>query len=220
MISTSRTHAANIHPRPLVEHTMPFRLLCALIPVLSVAPIAVAQNSPAAAAQRFLERKHEEVERVLRRPAGEQRNRRLGALLGELLDYDELTRRTLARHWEERTEEERAEFGGVLRRLIERSYRGNLERTLTYETRYENAVADGDDVVVTTTARNRENRREPEVQVQYHLHQVNGQWRVYDVAADGASSLVTNWRRQVHRLITRKSWEDLLSRMRARLDEG
>ncbi|MCC6876554.1 MAG: hypothetical protein IT378_19785, partial [Sandaracinaceae bacterium] len=65
-----------------------------------------AQTGPAG---RFLQQRHEEVNRTLRRPANDdaarrRRSEQLTRLLGDLLDYDELSRRALGDHWGQHTD--------------------------------------------------------------------------------------------------------------------
>lgn len=188
----------------------------ALLPLLGVLLFALpTQAQDPASAQRFLQQQHEAIEAALRRNSDVN----LTPLLGELLDFDGITERTLDRHRDELTEEQRTEFATLLRQLIEKSYSGNLSATLNYELRYEGAEASGDEVIVRTVARNRRARREPPVELEYHLQHRDGRWRVVDVKAGVSSSLVTNWRRQVHRVLRRQGYDHLRERMQSRLAE-
>ncbi len=192
--------------------------------VAHVAPAApAAAQQPAAnpaQAQRFLETRHAEVDRLLRQSPGEARNQRLGTLLDALLDYPELARRALGRHWDARSEAERREFSDLLQQLVARSYRENLERTLSFEVDYVGAEpASGHGVLVKTRARDRRNRRAQPVEIDYSMHRVGEQWRVYDVHTDGVS-LVDNYRSQFNRIIDREGFQGLLTKMRNRLTSG
>ena len=59
--------------------------------------------------------------------------------------------------------------------------------------------------------------RGQEYSVNYRLHRVGAQWRIYDVVIEGVS-LVSNYRSQFDRVIRRDSFEELLQRMRRNLD--
>jgi len=149
-----------------------------------------------------------------------QRRARLTEALGALLDYTELSRRALGEHEARATPAQRTEFVNLLRQLVERSYQKNLESTATYEVRYVGATAAGGAVTVRTIAKSRTNGRAPEVSIDYTLHQVGGEWRVFDIATDGVS-LVRNYRAQFHRLVSRDGFDALLAKMRERLaNEG
>lgn len=181
-------------------------------------PSARAEAQPQAA-QRFLESKHDQVMRLLRAKSSASRNAKIDRMLQDLLDYQELAERSLGEHWTERSEQERSEFVELLRKLIERNYKQNLERTLDYEVRYTGAEKENDAVLVRTTARSRENRRAPPVSIDYRLKKESGTWRVFDVVTDGVS-MVNNYREQFDGIIDEDGWNGLLDRMRNKLQEG
>lgn len=180
---------------------------------------AAAQGSAPSQAQRFLESRHAEVDRLLRQRPNDARNRRLGTLLDALLDYPELARRALGRHKEGRSAAELREFGELLEQLVARSYRENLQRTLSFQVDYVGAAAEREGVLVKTEARDRRNRRAPPVEIDYSMHKVGDAWRVFDVHTDGVS-LVDNYRGQFNRIISREGFAGLLAKMRKRLHEG
>jgi phospholipid transport system substrate-binding protein len=200
-----------------------FALTFAFALLLAASPPARAQEP--AAAESFLRGRHDAVQQLLRRPArGDaamaQRRARLTEALGALLDYAELSRRALGEHEGRATPAQRTEFVSLLRQLVERSYQKNLESTSTYEVRYLGATAAGSAVTVRTVAKSRTNGRAPEISIDYTLHQVGGEWRVFDVATDGVS-LVRNYRTQFHRIASRDGFDALLAKMRERLaNEG
>jgi phospholipid transport system substrate-binding protein len=181
-------------------------------------------RAEAQAAERYLKTKHDAAVRVLRGAAENdaaraRRDEQITRMLSDLLDYDELSRRALATHWDGLGEPQRREFADLLKQLVERSYQGNLERTLNYEVRYMGEAPTEGGVVVRTVARSRENRRAPEVEIAYSMHEVAERWRVFDIETDGVS-LVDNYRRQFHRIITRDGFDGLLRSMRQRLEQG
>lgn len=194
-----------------------FRTLAIAWLVATLVPLAAASAQDGARA--YLERKHEEVNRILRQPASERRTERLRVLLNDLLDYPELSRRALGEHWDQRSESERQQFVDLLRRLVERNYEGNLEQIVDFEVTYDRESRRGDLTVVHTTARSRAQRRQPPVQIDYTMRQVDGRWRVVDVATDGVS-MVDNYRAQFHRIIARDGWSELIARMQRRLEQG
>jgi phospholipid transport system substrate-binding protein len=188
--------------------------------LVSLAVVATPTSAQAPAeAQRFLQERNATVMRLMERPASAARDTELTRMLGELLDYEELSRRALARHWDERSPAERAEFVAILKQLVERSYRSNLQRTLRYEVRYESVEARGADVLVQTQARNRQNRRAPAVSIDYLVMQRDGAWRIVDITVDDGMSMVDNYRNQFERILRREGWDGLMTRMRGRLTE-
>ncbi len=188
-------------------------LLCATL-TMGGSMTAVAQ----ADARAFLEQKHSAVTRLMERPPGASRDRQLTRMLSELLDYEELSRRALANHWDDRSEAERQEFVSLLQQLVERSYRQNLQRTLRFQVAYEQPEVRGEEVLVRTEARSRTNRRAPPVSIDYLLRRFGRGWRVVDLTVDDGMSMVESYRRQFARIIEREGWDGLIARMRARLE--
>lgn len=188
--------------------------------VLAPSPLWAQERTASA----HLEAQHEEVNRLLRQSATndaarQQRSQRLTRMLNDLLDYEELSRRALGEQWQQRSEAERRQFVDLLRRLVERNYESNLERTLEYEITYDRESRRGDLTVVHTTARSRTQRRQPPVSIDYGMRSVNGTWRVVDVTTDGVS-MVDNYRSQFTRIINREGWNELIARMQRRLEQG
>ena len=50
------------------------------------------------------------------------------------------------------------------------------------------------------------------------LHRINNEWKAYDLIIDRVS-LVNNYRAQFNRVIAESSFEELLSRIREKLNE-
>ncbi len=129
-------------------------------------------------------------------------------------DFVELARLSLGDHWEGRSEAERTEFVETFRRIVEernfdsfvRYYReGGIE--------YRGEETAGGRATVEATAPLRRER----VPITYHLHRVDGGWRIYDLAIDGAGTAAGN-RRQYARYIERHSFEKLLQRLKSQLE--
>lgn len=193
------------------------------VAMMSLALSALALPQPAAAdqtAKAFLEQRHTAVSRVLRASSDQGgRETELDTLLGSLLDYDELSKRALRDHWDELSVAHRTEFVDLLRKLVQRSYRRNIQSTLDFHITYADENTTGSEVTVRTLARSKKNRRAPEVSIDYALAKKGSEWRVFDVVTDGVS-MVNNYRSQFNRIIRKDGWDALLAKMRARLSEG
>jgi phospholipid transport system substrate-binding protein len=177
---------------------------------------AEAQGGPAT---RYLRERNDEVNELLRGPASPERTASVTRILSDLLDYDELARRSLSTHWDGRTPAERTEFVGLLRQLVEQQYQSNMERVLDYEISYlSEAEIDGGRSVA-TEARSRTERRQPPIEITYSVHHVGSAWRVFDVTTDGVS-MVQNYQQQFSRFIASDGWDGLIRRMRERLARG
>jgi len=181
--------------------------------------VARAQESQGPAT-RFVERTVERLQGLLRRnvsgAAAERRDAQVQETIGEIIDFQTIAEASLRRHWDDVDAGKRQEFVRLLRALVQRSYRKNLEETLDYRIRYESEQARGDRRLVRTLAQNRRNRREPPVQVTYELRPEGNDWRIVDVDTDGVG-MVSNYRSQFNRIIREHDFDELLRRMRDRL---
>lgn len=139
--------------------------------------------------------------------------------MDQVFDYDELARRSLGDEWQTRSDSERQEFERLLERLVRQSYRKHLDKTIGWEVTY-NALSNvNGGVRVPTIATHKTDKRKEPVGVDYLLHELKGQWKVYDIVIEG-SSLVGNYNSQFRKIIRKKGFGELISRMKRRLEKG
>jgi phospholipid transport system substrate-binding protein len=179
-------------------------------------PTAEAQDPPVT---RYVRGRHDEVLQRLRRPASADRTRQITEIIDGLLDFEELSRRSLGDHWGRMGVPQRTEFTDLLRQLVDRQYQSQLEHIGEAEVRYLGEETTSDGVLVHTEVRSRTDRRAEPMRIDYLMRSAGGGWRVIDVTTDGVS-LVANYRRQFNRIITQHDIAELLTRMRSRLAEG
>lgn len=147
--------------------------------------------------------------------AAEKRRSEIRRVAGRLFDFQEMARRTLARHWTERTPAEREEFVSLFRDLLERSYIAKLENYSGEQIVYLGETVDGEYATVRSKIVGRGN----EMALAYRLHLVNSRWAVYDVLVEGVS-FVGNYRSQFNRIISKGSYEDLVRKLKTGGLEG
>ena len=137
-------------------------------------------------------------------------------LARELFDFEEVTRRTLSRHWAARSADERAEFVALFTNLLERSYVTRVEayagESITY-------LGEAVDAGYATVRSKILTDRRSEIALDYRLHLRDGRWRVYDLQIDGVS-FVSTYRSQFDRIIQAESYAGLLERMRKKSFEA
>lgn len=152
------------------------------------------------------------------KPAGRQAERRgaIRRIAYDLFDFEETARRCLGRHWQGRTPAERAEFVTLFADLLERTYIGRIEQYSGEPIAFAGETVDGEQATVRTRLAV---KGTGEVPVDYRMHRREGRWRAYDVIIEGVS-LVGNYRAQFNRIIQTSSYEGLVQRLRARMEEG
>ena len=128
----------------------------------------------------------------------------------DLFDFGEMSRRALARHWNDRSPQEREEFVRLFTDLLERSYLSKVENWSGEKVLFVGEATDGDyaavrSKIITT--------RKQEVPVEYRLYRVGQRWQVYDVLFEGVSFIAT-YRSQFNRIIQTSSFAGLIDKMR------
>jgi phospholipid transport system substrate-binding protein len=173
-----------------------------------------------------LKGKNGEVDRLLRvkvekgSPEEKKQKDDIKALAGTLLDYDELAKRAMAQHWTKLTPTQQKEFVGTLRELIERNYVKQLRSNLDYQVQYKGEQVEGAEATVTTTVKVKTAGKNTDAEIVYKMRKLpDGTWRVWDVITDEVS-LVRNYRTQFNKIITEKSYDELLRKMKSKLTEG
>ena len=126
-----------------------------------------------------------------------ERRNRMRKVIHRYFDFEEMSRRSLARAWRKRTPKEKAEFIELFSYFMERNYAGTLEsytneKVVLGKETIDEEFAKVNTVIITTDKK--------EVDIFYRLHKVGDEWRVYDVVVEGVS-LVKNYRDQFRSII-------------------
>ena len=143
-----------------------------------------------------------------------QRKAAVTRIAGEIFDFGEMSKRTLGRHWEERTPAERQDFARLFTDLIQRSYFSRIDEHGSEKTLYRSETVDGKQAVVKTTLLL---ARGVQMPLDYSMLSTNDRWRVYDLSIDGVS-LMANYRAQFNRIIRSSSYADLVTKMRSQTE--
>jgi phospholipid transport system substrate-binding protein len=143
----------------------------------------------------------------------EEKRRRLRQVVDERFDWEEFSRRTLAKHWKKRTEKEKREFVPLFGTLIERTYMDKVEDYSGEKVSYEDEKVKGKYGLVKAKVVTNDKR---EIDVDYRLKYKGTDWYVYDVKVVGVS-LVKSYRVQFNDIIMQSSYEDLVKRLKEKL---
>ena len=143
----------------------------------------------------------------------EERKKLIGKAVDERVDWEEMSRRSLARHWAQRTPEEKKEFIPLFRSLLEQTYLDKVQGYSGEKVSYEGDSVDGDyglaKVKILTTTNK-------EIPVEYRLLKRGNNWLVYDISIEGIS-LINNYRSQFNSIITKSSYKELVQKLKAKV---
>jgi phospholipid transport system substrate-binding protein len=187
--------------------------LALLSAVLLVASPALA----GASAEQFIKGKHDELTVILKAGKSADQETRIAKVFDGMLDYQTLAQESLRDHWAQLDEAQRREFSDILRQLVQKAYRRNLDKTLGYNVAYQGQLAGDTGTVVQTVANSRSNTREEPVSVDYLVRTNQSSWLVVDIVTEGAS-LVKGYRTQFNRIIKKDGFDGLVRRMKTKLE--
>jgi phospholipid transport system substrate-binding protein len=139
---------------------------------------------------------------------------RLREVLTPIFDYDEMSKRALGAHWRRRTPAEQEEFVVLFRDFLERTYSDKIDLYGGEKVLFGRETIDADFARVETTIISPKGE---EIAVVYKLRRGNGKWKVYDSVVENIS-LINNYRSQFDRVISTASYEELVKRLREKLD--
>jgi len=131
-------------------------------------------------------------------------------LINSRFDFSEMTKRSLGPHWNALDANEQQEFidaySQMVLRFFGRSVRAAGDETIQYKREVRDGILASVETKVVSGSRD-------DFAIDYRLHDIDGQWKVYDVLIDHIS-IVNNYRAQFERVIAKSSIKDLLQRMK------
>jgi phospholipid transport system substrate-binding protein len=144
-----------------------------------------------------------------------ERRKAVRRITDEIFDFEEMAQRALGQHWRPLTADQRKEFIPLFADLLDRAYMSTIERYSGEPIQYTRERVEGDFAVVSTKILTKQDQAIP---VAYRMLRHGDRWLIYDVSAEGVS-LVANYRTQFHNIIRTSSYDELLERMRSRIEE-
>ncbi len=146
----------------------------------------------------------------------QERRSKITALIRGRFDFEEMAKRSLARHWKERTPEEQKEFVSIFTDLIINSYIGKIEaytdEIITYDK--EALKGEGRYAIVSTTIK----AKDVDIPIEYKVILRTDRWLVYDVVIEGVS-FISTYRSQYDNIIAKESYKKLIRKMKEKLKE-
>ncbi|MBN2439647.1 MAG: ABC transporter substrate-binding protein [Deltaproteobacteria bacterium] len=147
--------------------------------------------------------------------AKEIEKEKLRLIYERMFDDVELSRRTLARHWNSMNVAQRKEFVLLFRQVLEKAY---IDKILAYTD--EKIVFDREIMVSGTQAEIQTKivTSSKEIPISYRVILKNGAWKVYDIVIENVS-LVLNYRTQFNDILAKNTPEQLLEILRKKVKE-
>jgi phospholipid transport system substrate-binding protein len=182
--------------------------------VLAVAPVAWA-GVPTDQLRIQIDRVLKAVEDPQLKAKAAERRATIRRIANETFDFNEMSKRALARHWQARSAGEREEFVKLFADLLERAYVSRIENFSGEKVAYNGDTTDGDVALVRTKIITKQGT---DIPVDYRMLKKDERWFVYDVVIEGVS-LINNYRNQFNKIIQTSSYEALVDRMKNKQNE-
>lgn len=141
-----------------------------------------------------------------------ERRNQLRQVIAARFDFAEMAKRSLGQHWQARSAEEQRQFVQLFSDLLERSYADQIESFNGEKIFYGRENQDGNHAQVDTRI---VTSKGEEFSVHYKLHDVDREWKVYDVVIENIS-LVNNYRSQFNRVLAGASFAEFLRKLRGK----
>jgi len=139
----------------------------------------------------------------------QKRRQALKKTISVIFDYGEMAKRSLGKHWNQRTAAEKKQFTELFATLLENSYADKIESYNNEKIVYIKDTLEGDYSEVKSKV---VTAKRDEFTLDYRLMNQNGKWMVYDVVIEGVS-LVSNYRSQFNRIITTNGYPELVKKL-------
>ncbi len=157
----------------------------------------------------------EKVRQILKKNTQiEKKKAEIRKIVDEILDYNELARRSLGKHYKERTDAEIEKFNKLMRELIETSYMKKITSTVDYKLSIKSENQDEDEIIVDTEI----SAKDGKVGVGFAMFKRNDKWVVYDLIIDEVSTL-KNYKSEFNKIIKEQGFDMVIKKMEDKLAE-
>ncbi|WP_018938198.1 MULTISPECIES: phospholipid-binding protein MlaC [unclassified Thioalkalivibrio] len=195
-----------LHERILI---LPLALL-----VLILAAPAQAEENPAELIKQSIDAVYEKL-RANEARAQEDPDFVIGVIEEEILpgvDINGMARLVLARHWRDASSEQQNRFAEAFKNTLLQAYGVQLADHLDKDVRVIERRSRQDERMAVVATEVVMGSGQSNIQVNYRLRPVNGEWKVFDVEAEGLS-FVGNFRTRFNEEINRDGLEALIERL-------
>jgi len=146
----------------------------------------------------------------------ELQRKKIRAEIRDVFDFNEIAKRSLARHWKKFTSKQQAEFTELFSEFLEKLYINKIQGYSNEEVLYlgENMTTKPKATVKTQIV-----TETGEIPIDYRMIMKKEGWKVYDISIEGVS-LVKNYRAQFRKILMKESPDALIKRLEKKVRES
>lgn len=144
-----------------------------------------------------------------------KRRQMLKKSISVIFDYNEMAKRSMGKHWNQRSAAEKKQFSELFASLLENSYASKIESYNNEKIVYLKETIDADHAELKSKV---VTAKRDEFTLDYRMINQNGTWMVYDVVIEGVS-LVSNYRTQFNKIITANGYPELVKKLQTKTED-
>jgi len=150
-----------------------------------------------------------------------ERRQKLNALADKYFDFDAMARSVMGYHWRNLTPAQRAEFTPLFAEFIKDVYLTKMQDYVVKKVQeelpavrfnYTREAFDGADYATVYSDVFLPEQKDP-IPVNYLMHRVNGEWRVYDLTV-ASIDVIANYRTQFNHAMNAEGFDKLIATVR------
>ena len=135
-------------------------------------------------------------------------------IIDPVFDFREMAKRSLGIHWRDLTPEEQQEFVPLFKDFLAKVYFARIGSYNGEKVRFTGETVGTNYAEVDTQVIGKNGDQFPIV---YRVKRIDDNWKVYDVIVDNIS-IDNNYRSQFDRVISRSSYQELVKRIKQKVD--
>lgn len=133
-----------------------------------------------------------------------------------VFNFSEISRRAIGKPWRNFSPEEKERFSAVFSEFLGSTYIDKLQGEFNNEKiDFDKELVKGSKALVRTRLR----RKNLEIPIDYRMHHVDGDWKIYDILLENGVSLVKNYRVQFTSMLKSKTPAQLIEELEKKLAE-
>ncbi len=142
------------------------------------------------------------------------RRENMRGVISECFNFDEMSRRVLARNWPKLNKDEQTYFVSQFTKLLENAYIGKIEAYSDQKIEFTTQRIKGQRAQVVTNIIDKGTI----IAVSYIMILQDNRWKVYDVVIEGVS-LIRNYKEQFRQILRREGYKYLLAQVEKKVTE-
>jgi phospholipid transport system substrate-binding protein len=186
---------------------------------LALAALLIGGPAFAGAATDAVKAKQVELFKLLEKDDADSK-KKVSAIFDEWLDYGTLAEASLGDEWAKLKDDQKKEFTGLLKQLVNRAVEKNLKKVLSFKIEYAGEETKGKNTLVRMRAKHKTDPRAEVVMIDFLVaDKGKGKFQVIDIIPEEVSLVETN-RTNFVKIIREKGYPALVEKMKEKIAKG